>query len=109
MRMTVSPSNILHINTNCYLLEKSMQAKEIEKILDTFLLKVQKPGRYVGGEFNAVIKDVHAALRALLPPVAHTKLVITFRAVHSHLLHRLSVIYLRSGEHLSVDIHMIRL
>ena len=34
-----------------------MQAKEIENILDTFLLKVQKPGRYVGGEFNAVIKD----------------------------------------------------
>lgn len=33
-----------------------MQAKEIENILDTFLLKVQKPGRYVGGEFNAVIK-----------------------------------------------------
>ena len=34
-----------------------MQTKEIENILDTFLLKVQKPGRYVGGEFNAVIKD----------------------------------------------------
>lgn len=34
-----------------------MQAKEIEKKLDSFLLKVQKPGRYVGGEFNAVIKD----------------------------------------------------
>lgn len=29
-----------------------MVSKEVEK----FLLKVQKPGRYVGGELNAVIK-----------------------------------------------------
>ncbi len=30
-----------------------MYPKEIEK----FLLQVQKPGRYVGGEVNAVVKD----------------------------------------------------
>ena len=30
-----------------------MYPKEIEK----FLLKVQKPGRYVGGEVNSVVKD----------------------------------------------------
>lgn len=35
-----------------------MQPKEIEKNLDTFLLKVQKPGRYAGGEYNAVMKDL---------------------------------------------------
>ena len=35
-----------------------MQPEEIEKILDTFLLKVQKPGRYAGGEYNAVMKDL---------------------------------------------------
>ncbi len=34
-----------------------MQPKEIEEKLDTFLLKVQKPGRYVGGEYNAVMKE----------------------------------------------------
>ena len=34
-----------------------VQPKEIEEKLDTFLLKVQKPGRYVGGEYNAVMKD----------------------------------------------------
>ncbi len=34
-----------------------MKPKEIEEKLDTFLLKVQKPGRYVGGEYNAVMKD----------------------------------------------------
>ncbi|MBQ6502662.1 MAG: TIGR03960 family B12-binding radical SAM protein [Flexilinea sp.] len=34
-----------------------MQPNEIERIIDTFLLKVQKPGRYVGGEYNAVMKD----------------------------------------------------
>lgn len=32
-----------------------MVSKEVEK----FLLKVQKPGRYVGGELGAVIKDKH--------------------------------------------------
>ena len=30
-----------------------MVSKEVEKLL----LKVQKPGRYVGGELNEVIKD----------------------------------------------------
>ena len=30
-----------------------MDAKKVEKLL----LKVQKPGRYVGGELNEVIKD----------------------------------------------------
>ena len=34
-----------------------MKPNEIEKNIDTFLLKVQKPGRYVGGEYNAVVKD----------------------------------------------------
>ena len=34
-----------------------VQPREIEEKLDTFLLKVQKPGRYAGGEFNAVMKD----------------------------------------------------
>ena len=33
-----------------------MYPKEIEKLL----LKVQKPGRYVGGELNAVVKDKRA-------------------------------------------------
>ena len=30
---------------------------DIRNQLDTFLLSVQKPGRYVGGEFGQVIKD----------------------------------------------------
>ena len=29
---------------------------ELEKIL----MKVQKPGRYTGGEWNSVVKDKHA-------------------------------------------------
>ncbi|MBM4427930.1 MAG: B12-binding domain-containing radical SAM protein, partial [Chloroflexi bacterium] len=31
--------------------------EQIELKLDRVLLKVQKPGRYVGGELNATIKD----------------------------------------------------
>ena len=31
--------------------------EQIESRLDCILLKVQKPGRYVGGEFNSVVKD----------------------------------------------------
>ena len=31
--------------------------EQIEKKLDRILLKVQKPGRYVGGELNTKIKD----------------------------------------------------
>ncbi len=34
-----------------------MTPQEIEAQLESFLLKVQKPGRYVGGEFNSVEKD----------------------------------------------------
>jgi radical SAM family uncharacterized protein len=30
---------------------------EIEKFLERYLLKVQKPGRYTGGEINQVVKD----------------------------------------------------
>jgi len=31
--------------------------EQIEANLERILLKVQKPGRYVGGEFNTVVKD----------------------------------------------------
>jgi radical SAM family uncharacterized protein len=31
--------------------------EQIENKLDRILLKVQKPGRYVGGEFNSIVKD----------------------------------------------------
>src|SRR5512138_2144603 len=31
--------------------------EQIESRLDRILLKVQKPGRYVGGELNSVVKD----------------------------------------------------
>ena len=34
-----------------------MKAHEIERKLDRVLLQVEKPGRYVGGEYNSVIKD----------------------------------------------------
>ena len=37
-----------------------MQKQSIETRLDRFLLQVEKPGRYVGGEYNSVIKDWHA-------------------------------------------------
>ncbi len=37
-----------------------MQMQSIETRLDRFLLQVEKPGRYVGGEYNSVIKDWHA-------------------------------------------------
>ncbi len=35
-----------------------MSAEEIQRKLEEVLLKVQKPGRYVGGEYNAVIKTI---------------------------------------------------
>ena len=34
-----------------------LSPEEIESRLERILLKVQKPGRYVGGELNAVVKD----------------------------------------------------
>ncbi|MFZ5878247.1 MAG: B12-binding domain-containing radical SAM protein, partial [Chloroflexota bacterium] len=35
--------------------------EQIEAKLDRILLKVQKPGRYVGGELNITVKDWEAA------------------------------------------------
>lgn len=44
-----------------------MKPYEIDKNLDRFLLKIEKPGRYVGGEFNAVIKNAdHIRTRVAL-------------------------------------------
>ena len=34
-----------------------MQSQSIERRLDRYLLQVEKPGRYVGGEYNSVLKD----------------------------------------------------
>ena len=34
-----------------------MQPQQIERMLSRILLQVEKPGRYVGGEYNSVIKD----------------------------------------------------
>ena len=34
-----------------------MKPHEIERKTDRFLLQVEKPGRYVGGEYNSVVKD----------------------------------------------------
>jgi radical SAM family uncharacterized protein len=34
-----------------------MQPEQIERQLNRILLKVNKPGRYVGGEYNSVVKD----------------------------------------------------
>ena len=50
-----------------------MKPKEIEEKLDTFLLKVQKPGRYVGGEYNAVIKD---------PETVETRVALAFPDIY---------------------------
>ncbi len=34
-----------------------MHPEQIERTLDRMLLRVEKPGRYVGGEYNSVVKD----------------------------------------------------
>ncbi len=34
-----------------------LSANEIERRLENILLRVQKPGRYVGGEYNQIVKD----------------------------------------------------
>ena len=34
-----------------------MRPEQIEQVLDRVLLRVERPGRYVGGEYNSVIKD----------------------------------------------------
>ncbi len=34
-----------------------LNSDQIEAKLDRILLKVQKPGRYVGGELNSTVKD----------------------------------------------------
>ena len=46
-------ASLLCKNNRYYRRRISMVSKEVEKLL----LKVQKPGRYVGGELNEVIKD----------------------------------------------------
>ncbi len=44
-----------------------MSPEQIERTLDRVLLNVEKPGRYVGGEYNSVVKDWSAvSLRAAL-------------------------------------------
>ena len=46
---------------------------EIESRLERILLRVQKPGRYVGGELNQVVKDWESVLTraALIFPDAY--------------------------------------
>ncbi|MFW5691158.1 MAG: TIGR03960 family B12-binding radical SAM protein [Chloroflexota bacterium] len=34
-----------------------MTPQALEKLLDRVLLRVEKPGRYVGGEYNSIVKD----------------------------------------------------
>jgi radical SAM family uncharacterized protein len=41
-------------------MRQTLTPEQIERALDRVLLSVQKPGRYVGGEFNSVVKDWHA-------------------------------------------------
>jgi hypothetical protein len=36
-----------------------MRPEQIEQILDRILLHVEKPGRYVGGEYNSIRKNWH--------------------------------------------------
>ncbi len=38
-------------------MQSKVTPQEIEHILDRILLNVEKPGRYVGGEYNSVVKD----------------------------------------------------
>ncbi len=51
----------------------SLNSKEIEEQLDQFLLKVQKPGRYVGGEFNSVHKN---------PDTIKTRIALAFPDIY---------------------------
>src|SRR5262245_11848582 len=37
-----------------------MQPEQIERLLERALRRVEKPGRYVGGEYNSVVKDWQA-------------------------------------------------
>ena len=50
-----------------------MDSKEIEELLEEFLLKVQKPGRYVGGEFNTIQKD---------PKTVRTRIALAFPDIY---------------------------
>ncbi|MCY3946539.1 MAG: TIGR03960 family B12-binding radical SAM protein [Anaerolineaceae bacterium] len=34
-----------------------MRPEQIERVLDRILLKAERPGRYVGGEYNSIVKD----------------------------------------------------
>src|SRR5215510_9041905 len=42
---------------NLVIIQIMLTPEQIENKLDRILLKVQKPGRYVGGELNSIIKD----------------------------------------------------
>ena len=54
-------------------MDRFMLPNEIEKKIDTFLLKVQKPGRYVGGEYNAIVKD---------PAAVETRVALAFPDIY---------------------------
>lgn len=43
-----------------------MKPAEIESAIENILLKVQKPGRYIGGEFNAIYKQLPVKTRVAL-------------------------------------------
>ncbi len=54
------------------MLKNNIASQEIVTKLDRILLKVEKPGRYVGGEYNQVIKDwdiVHTHVALAFPDI----------------------------------------
>src|SRR5512138_2070786 len=49
------------IRTKVVIMPFMLTPEQIENKLDRILLKVQKPGRYVGGELNSIVKDWNKA------------------------------------------------
>jgi radical SAM family uncharacterized protein len=50
------PGRLLY-RTTSVIISPMLSPRQIESRLEHILLKVQKPGRYVGGELNSVVKD----------------------------------------------------
>ncbi len=54
------PFSILYSLPHSGIIPPMLSPQQIESRLERILLKVQKPGRYVGGEWNSVLKDWEA-------------------------------------------------
>ncbi len=57
LKIPATQGRLLPFGINSVIIRPMWTPEQIETQLERILLKVQKPGRYVGGEWNSIVKD----------------------------------------------------